>query len=200
MKWKKEKDNLYKLICEEKKSYEEVGRMYGVTGAAIKKAAKRLGLPLEERRKINPKETFNRGTAKTSRCLFCGKEFIKYQSSTNKFCSCDCSAKYRAKEYIDKWKLGIISGTVCYDCSDRIRNYLLQKNHYKCEKCGWGEVNSATNRVPLQIHHIDGNSENNAESNLQVLCPNCHSLTENFGSRNKNATKGRSVYYGKAKG
>ena len=27
---------------------------------------------------------------------------------------------------------------------------------------------------------------------------NCHSLTENFGSRNKNANSGRSVYYGRA--
>ena len=28
--------------------------------------------------------------------------------------------------------------------------------------------------------------------------PNCHSLTENFGSRNDNASSGRSIYYGKA--
>ena len=34
---------------------------------------------------------------------------------------------------------------------------------------------------------------------LQVLCPNCHSLTENFGSRNTNAPRGKSKYYGKAK-
>ena len=27
------------------------------------------------------------------------------------------------------------------------------------------------------------------ESNLQLLCPNCHSLTENFGSRNKNCSR-----------
>lgn len=200
MKWKNEKDTLYKLIYEDKIPYDKIGERYGVSGAAIRKAAKRIWGSLPKRRTINPNETFNKGTAKISKCLYCGKEFIKYQSSTNKFCSCDCSAKYRAKEYIDKWKLGIISGTVCYNCSDRIRTYLLQKNNYKCEKCGWGEKNPATGKTPLQIHHIDGNSENNVESNLQVLCPNCHSLTENFGSRNKNATKGRSVYYGKAKG
>lgn len=77
---------------------------------------------------------------------------------------------------------------------------MLQKHNYKCEKCGWGEVNPSTGKIPLQIHHIDGNSENNVEENLQVLCPNCHSLTENFGSRNNNAPRGKSAYYGKSKG
>lgn len=37
----------------------------------------------------------------------------------------------------------------------------------------------------LQIHHIDGNHYNNEESNLQLLCPNCHSLTPTFGALNK---------------
>jgi hypothetical protein len=32
-----------------------------------------------------------------------------------------------------------------------------------------------------------------------LLCPNCHSLTENFGSRNKNDLHLRSIYYGRAK-
>ena len=33
------------------------------------------------------------------------------------------------------------------------------------------------------------NRMNNSEENLQLLCPNCHSLTENFGSRNINCTR-----------
>ena len=36
-----------------------------------------------------------------------------------------------------------------------------------------------------EIHHIDGNHYNNEESNLQLLCPNCHSLTPTFGALNK---------------
>ena len=75
---------------------------------------------------------------------------------------------------------------------------MFEKAGYKCEKCGWGEENPYTHRVPLQIHHLDGNSLNNAESNLQVLCPNCHCLTENYGSRNKNAPNGKSQYYRRA--
>ena len=37
-------------------------------------------------------------------------------------------------------------------------------------------------RIPLEIHHIDGDCTNNKMENLQLLCPNCHSLTSNFGS------------------
>ena len=69
--------------------------------------------------------------------------------------------------------------------SSHIRRYLFEKNNYKCEKCGWSERNQYTGKIPLTIHHIDGNHRNQNEANLQLLCPNCHSLTECYGSRNK---------------
>lgn len=54
----------------------------------------------------------------------------------------------------------------------------------KCESCNnyiWKGVD-----IPLEVHHIDGNHYNNDITNLQLLCPNCHSLTDNFrGKRNK---------------
>ena len=196
--WLDKKDELYKLIVEEKKSYQEIGRMYGVSGTYIKKVAKRFGIPIEPRRTINPNETFGRNTAKKRICLNCGKEFIRYHPSSGKFCSHSCSAEYRKKLKIKDWKAGLISGTCAFTCSDFVKKYMLEKARYKCEKCGWGEENPYTHKIPLQIHHIDGNSLNNEESNLQVLCPNCHTLTENFGSRNRNAPNGKSQYYRRA--
>lgn len=68
---------------------------------------------------------------------------------------------------------------------------MLEKNNYKCELCGWGEENTYTHTIPLEIHHIDGDYTNNKEENLQVLCPNCHSLTETYKSHNKNGRKRR---------
>ena len=50
-------------------------------------------------------------------------------------------------------------------------------------------VNPYTHKTILQIHHKDGDCTNNKPNNLMVLCPNCHAMTENFGSRNKNATR-----------
>ena len=55
---------------------------------------------------------------------------------------------------------------------------------HKCEKCGIGEIWNGGPLV-LQVHHIDGNHTNNRISNIQILCPNCHSQTDTFGKRNK---------------
>ena len=38
--------------------------------------------------------------------------------------------------------------------------------------------------INLEVHHKDGNHNNNSLYNLQLLCPNCHSYTENFRGRN----------------
>ena len=52
----------------------------------------------------------------------------------------------------------------------------------KCECCGNSEW---LNRpIVLELHHIDGNHSNNALENLQLLCPNCHAITDNFKSKN----------------
>lgn len=60
MNWMNEKEKLIDLVVKNNQSYESVGRLYGVSGAAIKKQCKKLGVSLKSRRKINPKETFNR--------------------------------------------------------------------------------------------------------------------------------------------
>lgn len=54
---------------------------------------------------------------------------------------------------------------------------------WKCEKCQGEEWQGE--RIPLCIHHIDGNHINNEIDNLQVLCPNCHAQTDNYCGKNK---------------
>lgn len=75
--------------------------------------------------------------------------------------------------------------------SAHIRRYLLEKANYTCEipGCGCNFINPYTNLSILQIHHIDGDCLNNKENNLQLLCPNCHSLTSTFGSLNPNSKR-----------
>lgn len=57
---KYDKNELNQLINEEALSYEAIGRLYGVSGAAIKKAAKNLGIELPKRRTINATEDFHK--------------------------------------------------------------------------------------------------------------------------------------------
>ena len=54
---------------------------------------------------------------------------------------------------------------------------------YKCECCGITEWNDKP--IALQLHHINGIHNDNRLSNLQLLCPNCHSQTENFGTKGR---------------
>lgn len=53
----------------------------------------------------------------------------------------------------------------------------------KCEICN---LNPIWNGKPivLQLDHKDGNGLNNVKENLRFLCPNCHSQTETFCSKN----------------
>ena len=122
-------------------------------------------------------------------CVYCGKS-LNGKSKYAKYCSVDCQKNMEQKEYIAAWKDGKTNGVIGkYGISNRIRTYLFEKYNCKCQKCGWGEENPKTHKVPLQIHHIDGNCLNNNEDNLQLLCPNCHSLTDTFGNSNKNSKR-----------
>lgn len=49
----------------------------------------------------------------------------------------------------------------------------------KCFSCGWNERRN-NGACPLEIHHVDGNRNNWAWDNLELLCPNCHSLTAKY--------------------
>ena len=125
-------------------------------------------------------------------CLNCKKTIQK----RNKFCSIVCQKEHEYKEYIKQWRDGKTTGLRGdYQISMHIKTYLLNKYSYKCSKCGWGEKNPYTGKIPLEIEHIDGNYLNNNEENLTVLCPNCHSLTSTYKGANLNhGRKSRKKY------
>ena len=62
------------------------------------------------------------------------------------------------------------------------KRLLLEQRGHKCWDCGIEEW--LGNPAPLELEHIDGNSENNSLDNLKILCCNCHALTPTYKSRN----------------
>lgn len=52
-----------------------------------------------------------------------------------------------------------------------------------CASCGLGPTWNGQ-PLTLQVDHIDGNRYDHREHNLQPLCPNCHTQTETYGSKN----------------
>lgn len=122
-------------------------------------------------------------------CIYCNEIISK---RPNIYCSNKCQLDYQYIKYINDWKKGKNNGgrgINAKNISEHLRRYLTSKYDSKCSLCGWNKINTTTGRIPLEVDHIDGDADNNLESNLQLLCPNCHSLTPSF--RNLNKGKGR---------
>ena len=71
----------------------------------------------------------------------------------------------------------------------RLRKKLIEDGIKKeeCEMCLLKEWMGQ--KIVLELHHTDGNRFNNDLLNLQILCPNCHSLTPNHGRKNTEVAK-----------
>lgn len=130
-------------------------------------------------------------------CGVCGKqfEFISSRCNTAKYCSPEC--RYKAQH---------IKGSITYSCRHCGRQFLGAPSHKrvycsracvnkatkenwsptfatarrqmakrglveKCQRCGFEESPEI-----LGVHHRDRDRRNNAMENLEVLCPNCHSM------------------------
>jgi predicted RNA-binding Zn-ribbon protein involved in translation (DUF1610 family) len=91
-------------------------------------------------------------------CVHCGVKFLGAPSHNRKYCSKACVNKASK----DQWKPTFT--TVRKKMA--ARGLLLA-----CEQCGYD-----THPEILGVHHKDRNRKNNDRSNLQVLCPNCHSI------------------------
>lgn len=91
-------------------------------------------------------------------CTHCQVTFLSSPSHKRKYCSRACVNKTRK----DQWHPNFST----------VRKAMLKRNMLlACERCGYNQHVEI-----LGVHHKDRNRKNNDLSNLEVLCPNCHSL------------------------
>jgi len=67
----------------------------------------------------------------------------------------------------------------------QLKRALSEKGvEYKCNIC---EITEWLGKpIAIQIHHKDGDKNNNLLNNLCYLCPNCHTQTDNWGAKKRN--------------
>lgn len=71
-----------------------------------------------------------------------------------------------------------------------LRHKLIEE---KCAECDLGPVWNGK-PITLQLDHVNGDSFDNRLENLRLLCPNCHTQTDNFGSKKDREGNHRSRY------
>lgn len=125
-------------------------------------------------------------------CLQCGKPTKRPESI---YCNNKCQGDREYLVFIHNWKVGFEKGSTKGLVSSHIRRYLHEKYGAQCTQCGWSKVHPVTGLIPLTVDHKDGNSDNSVEANLDLLCPNCHSLTPTYGNLNRG--NGRASRYKK---
>jgi len=62
----------------------------------------------------------------------------------------------------------------------------------RCENCRSTEWLGKP--IPLELHHINGDRFDNRFENLQLLCPNCHALTDNYSGKGRKQLMVSAIY------
>lgn len=109
---------------------------------------------------------------------YCKREYIQQMAKEN-----NINVEHFTGQGWNKGNIDITRFTNDSKSEIHFQDVIKLRGH-RCEKCGL--TSWLDQKIPLELHHIDGNRRNNDLSNLQLLCPNCHSLTDTFRGRNIN--------------
>jgi hypothetical protein len=60
-----------------------------------------------------------------------------------------------------------------------IKEGLIEARCNCCKMTKWMNLD-----IPLELHHKDGVKNNHSFENLELLCPNCHAITDNYRAKN----------------
>jgi hypothetical protein len=187
--WKEEKENLEKLIRIDKLPYTKIGELYNCSDTNIRNTAKRLGIVLDEKRKLGEtekKKIINK--YEIIKCNHCEKDMIKYPTSKGKYCSINCQKEFQHKLKYNKILIGDLSIMRANYNISRYKVDILKEQNNECLICNIEPIWNNKNLVFI-LDHIDGDASNNKRNNLRCICPNCDSQLDTYKKKNKNSSR-----------
>ena len=205
--WNAEKENLEKMINEEKLTLSEISDHYHVSMSYLKSIIKQLNIdrraiPNNRRQKYSDEsisEAVKNNVSIAGVLRELGLRDIggnyTYINKRIKALNLDTShftgQLWNKGKTVDRDKISSPSSASLEDIfanKVKIRSATLKERlirvglkESRCECCGNSEWNGKP--IPTELHHIDGNHNNNALENLQILCPNCHAQTDSYCGR-----------------
>ena len=161
-------------------SLSEIGRALGISKATACYHKRRLGVPMKS-------ECARRHD---------WAEIQRYYDAGHSVRECRAKFGFATKTWLDAVQRGaVISRPRALPLAellvanqkrgrDNIKMRLLRAGlkESRCEECGIDTWRSKP--VSMALHHVNGDKHDNRLENLVLLCPNCHSQTENFGVKN----------------
>lgn len=110
---------------------------------------------------FNRKDHINNGNCDNCKCNIIINNKKRRNSKTGLFfCGNQCKNEYIAKN--KRW-------SVSTDCHRKRRPKIIKAANSSCQNCGYNK-----NVKMLDIHHNDGNHQNNDWDNLRCVCSWCH--------------------------
>jgi transposase len=156
----------------------EIARRLGLSKSTVSYHARRLGRTIDER--------CNR--------RYDWREVQAYYDEGHSITACQRRFGFARATFMDAVRRGVVKTRPQAMSIEQLLGARRNRTHVKlrllgaglkenrCEACG---IDSWLGRsLSLSLHHVNGVTHDNRLENLRLLCPNCHSQTENFAGRN----------------
>lgn len=94
----------------------------------------------------------------------------------------------KGKKFIKKHAIDYLGDPGKFITNSKLRILLIKDGlkEEKCERCN--KIEWMGQKIPLELHHIDGNHFNNTLENLMILCSNCHMQMHGYSNLSLNKT------------
>jgi DNA-binding CsgD family transcriptional regulator len=163
------------------RSYTQIAKELKLTKGTVAYHARRLGIPVNEQaaRRYDwqeIQEAYDSGLS------------VRQCAARFGFCHASWNAAVKRGVIVPRPQTMPLENLLVKGRTQTSRGHLKQRliaarlKENRCEQCDITEWRGKP--LAMQLHHINGDGTDNRLENLELICPNCHSQTENWGGRN----------------